>query len=67
MVSDFTHRLSEQMLKKRLHETGLLASVDDASQTLTVRRMISGSSTGVLHFLRIIILPEVPDGDEDAE
>jgi len=29
--------------------------------------MISGSSTGVLHFLRIIILPEVPDGDEDAE
>jgi len=59
--------VSEQTLKKRLHEKGLLASVDKARQTLTVRRNIAGTSKSVLHFLRATILPEVSDGDEDAE
>ena len=59
--------VSEQTLKKRLHEKRLLASVDGARQTLTVRRNICGSSKSVLHFLRSTILPEVSDGDEDAE
>jgi hypothetical protein len=59
--------VSEQTLRKRLHEKGLLASVDEARQTLTVRRSIAGSSKGVLHFVRSTILPEVSDGDEGAE
>jgi len=59
--------VSEQTLRKRLHEKGLLASVDEARQTLTVRRNIDGSCKHVLHFLRSTILPEVSDGDEEAE
>lgn len=42
--------ISEQVLKKRLHERGLLASVDGKRETLTVRRSITGSSKQVLHF-----------------
>jgi hypothetical protein len=52
--------ISEQTLSKRLHERGLLASVDRARQTNTVRRSIVGCSTPVLHFLRSTILPEEP-------
>jgi hypothetical protein len=59
--------VSEQTLKKRLHEKRLLASVDQKRQTLTVRRSIGGSSKDVLHLLRSTVLPEVSDGDEDAE
>jgi hypothetical protein len=59
--------VAEQTLRKRLHEKGWLASVDEARQTLTVRRIVCGSSKNVLHFLRRTILPEVSDGDEDAE
>ena len=58
--------VGEQTLRKRLHEKGLLASVDEARQTLTVRRSIGGTSKSVLHFLRSTILPEVSDADEDA-
>ena len=36
--------VSEQTLRKRLHEKGLLASVDEKRETLTVRRSIGGSS-----------------------
>jgi len=59
--------IAESTLRKRLHERGFLASVDEARQTLTVRRSICGSSKSVLHFLRSTILPEVSDGDEDAQ
>ncbi len=59
--------VAENTLRKRLYERGLLASVDGARQTLTVRRTLRGSSKSVLHFLRSTILPEVSDGDEDAE
>ena len=59
--------VSEQTLRKRLNEKGLLASVDESRQTLTVRRNICGSSKSVLYFLRSTILPEVSDADEDTE
>jgi len=58
--------VGEQTLKKRLHEKGLLASIDEKRQTLTIRRSIAGSSKDVLHFLRSTILPEAP-GDEDDD
>jgi hypothetical protein len=56
---------SEQTLKKRLHEKGLLASIDKRRETLTVRRSIAGSNKPVLHFLRSTLLPEAPNEDED--
>ena len=59
--------VGEGTLKKRLHEKGLLASIDKSRETLTVRRKICGLSKSVLHFLRTTILPEVSDGDEDDE
>jgi hypothetical protein len=58
--------VSEQTLKKRLREKGLLVSIDEKRQTLTVRRTIAGTSKDVLHFLRSTILPEAPD-DEDGD
>jgi len=53
--------VSEQTLKKRLREKGLLASVDQKRETLTVRRNIAGSTKSVLHLLRSTLLPEEPD------
>jgi hypothetical protein len=58
--------VTEQTLRKRMHEKGLLASVDASRETLTVRRNIGGTSKNVLHFLRTTIVPEVSDADEDA-
>jgi hypothetical protein len=58
--------VSVQTLKKRIHEKGFLASVDEARETLTVRRSIAGISKNVLHFHRSTFLPEVSDADEDA-
>jgi hypothetical protein len=59
--------VTEQTLKKRLHEKGLLASIDEKRQTLTIRRFIAGSSKQVLHFLRSTILPEAPDDEDDDD
>ena len=59
--------VSESTLRKRIHDKGLLASIDEARQTLTVRRSIAGSTRSVLHLLRSTLLPEASDGDEDAE
>src|SRR5262249_3676465 len=59
--------VAEQTLRKRLRDKSLLASVDEKHETLTVRRSVGGSSKSVLHFVRSTILPEVSDGDEDAE
>ena len=42
--------ISEQTLKKRLHEKKLLASVDTKRETLTIRRTLGGSGKHVLHF-----------------
>ena len=58
--------VAEQTLRKRLHEKGLLASVDASRETLTVRRSIGGTSKSVLHFRRSTFLSEVSDADEDA-
>jgi len=57
--------ISEQMLKKRLREKGLLASVDEKRQTLTVRRRIGGFYQSVLHFRRSRILPETAEDDSE--
>ena len=59
--------VSEQTLRKRLREKGLLASVDEKRETLTVRRTIGGYAKNVLHFHRSVIVPVISDGDEDAE
>ena len=59
--------VTDQTLRKRLHEKGLLASTDEARATLTVRRRVGGSSKNVLHFHRSTFFPEVSDADEDAE
>jgi hypothetical protein len=56
--------VSEQTLKKRLHEKGLLASIDAQRQTLTIRRTLGGTARSVLHFSRAAVLPELAD-DED--
>jgi hypothetical protein len=58
--------VGEHTLRRRLHDKGLLASVDEGRGTLTVRRSIGGSSKSVLHFRRSTILPEVSDADEEA-
>lgn len=54
--------VSESTLRKRLHENKLLASVEQARDTLTVRKRIGGCYRRVLHFHRNTILPEVPEG-----
>jgi hypothetical protein len=59
--------VGEQTLKKRLHDKKLLASIDEKRETLTVRRILAGTSKSVLHFLRTAVLPEASDGDEDAQ
>ena len=41
--------VTAQVLTKRLHERGLLASIDTARETLTVRRTLEGKGRAVLH------------------
>jgi hypothetical protein len=41
--------LSEQALRRRLHQRRLLASVDQARKTLKVRRQVEGAAKHVLH------------------
>lgn len=53
--------ISEQTLRKRLHEKGFLASIDESRQTLTVRRTLGGSSKNVLHLHRGSLLPDTSD------
>jgi len=53
--------VSEQTLRRRLRDKGLLASTDKKRETLTVRRTIGGTSKDVLHFRRSTILPEGHD------
>lgn len=53
--------VSEQVLKKRLKEKGLLASTDERRETITIRRTLSGSQKDVLHFRRTTLLPEGED------
>ena len=55
--------LSEQTLRKRLHEKNLLASVDEKRETLTIRRKIGSSSQNVLHVRRTTIFPDLAEGE----
>jgi hypothetical protein len=57
--------ISEQTLKRRLRDKGLLASVDRKRQTLTIRRTIDGTSKEVLHLWRTTLLAE--DLEEEDE
>jgi hypothetical protein len=65
--------VSEQTLRRRLREKGLLASAEGHRETLTVRRTIMGSSRSVLHLLRETVLPKgrddtkADDGPEDPD
>jgi hypothetical protein len=56
--------VSEQTLKKRLHEKGLLATTDPKRETLAVRKSIGGCSKDVLHPHRHTLLPEEPEDTE---
>jgi hypothetical protein len=59
--------VSEQTLKKKLHEKGLLASIDKPRGVLTVRRTLAASSRQVLHFNRGLLLPEEPEADHQGD
>jgi len=58
--------ISEQTLRRRLRDRGLLASVDQRRETLTIRRNISGSSKDVLHLCRTTLLAEDPEEEDDV-
>lgn len=49
--------VSGQTVRKRLHEKGMLASVDVKRETLTIRRRICGVDHDVLHFHRATLFP----------
>jgi hypothetical protein len=59
--------ISEQTLRRRLRDKGLLTSTDRARQTLTVRRTIGGASTDVLHLRRTTLLPEDLEPADEEE
>ena len=50
--------MSEQTLRRRLHERGLLASIDMGRQMLLVRRTLEGHPRHVLHLNADILSPE---------
>ncbi len=54
-------------LAKRLRERGLLASTDEARQTLTVRRVIDGIRRDVLHVRAGSLLCEKPDQPDQPD
>ena len=58
--------VSEQTLKKRLREKGLLASVEQKRETLTIRRSIGGTATDVLHLWRTTLLAEDPEEEDEV-
>ena len=64
--------VTAQVLTKRLHERGLLASTDQARETLTIRRTLEGKGRAVLHLdagrLLMSEEPDKPDKpDNEAE
>ena len=62
--------VTEQTLRKRLNERGILASIDKGRETLTIRKTVAGLSKSVLHLRRSTLLPvgsddpEISDGGE---
>jgi hypothetical protein len=61
-----TLSVTELILRRRLRENGLLASVDEARGTLTVRRSIMGATRDVLHLTRSTFVAEISDAGEDV-
>lgn len=59
--------ITEQTLRRRLREKGLLASVGTSRETITVRRIIAGASKDVLHFHRTTIFPADGEGSDSLE
>jgi hypothetical protein len=59
--------ISLQTMKKRLREKKLLASIDQKRQTLTVRRIIGGSTIDVLDFLRSSLHLEESDNSDNPD
>jgi hypothetical protein len=58
--------ISDQTLKKRLRDKGLLASVDKKRETITIRRSIGGTSPDVLHLWRTTLLAEEPEEEDEV-
>jgi hypothetical protein len=56
--------ITEQTLRKRLQEKGLLVSVDKNRETLTTRKSIAGSTKSVLHLSRALVIPEGSESEE---
>ena len=52
--------LSEQSLRRRLHDHGLLVSTDIGRQMLTVRRTLNGCTRQVLHLKAAVLGPVEP-------
>jgi hypothetical protein len=50
--------VTERTLRKRLHERGLLLSVDDKRQVLTIRRKLESRRRGVLHLSSGFLSPD---------
>ena len=56
--------VTEQTLRKRLNERGVLASIDKGRETLTIRKTVAGSSKSILHLRRSTLLPAGSDDHE---
>jgi hypothetical protein len=54
-------QLSEQSLRRRLHDHGLLASTDPGREMLTVRRTLAGFPRQVLHLNAAVLLAVADD------
>jgi hypothetical protein len=59
--------VTPQTLRKRLHERGLLASVDEKRETLTIRKSFEERQHNVLHLHAASLCPptkpDKPDND----
>jgi hypothetical protein len=56
--------VTERTLRKRLHERGLLQSVDDKRQVLTIRRKLESRRRGVLHLSSSFLSPDSNKPDQ---
>lgn len=60
--------VTAQVLTKRLHERGLLASTDQARETLTIRRTLEGKGRAVLHLdAGRLVWSEEPDKTDKTD
>lgn len=59
--------VTERTLRKRLHERGLLSSIDEKRETLTVRRTLESRRRGVLHLSAGLLFPNTDQPDHKAK